>query len=118
MPAAGFVFLMLACLLALSAAFTAPAASLIARPAAARSESPVRQLPQLWQHYCMCAQLTFSSLRTSPQLLRSQVMGRGDKRTAKGKRKAGSHGISRPDNGELRRRAAARAGAAPPAAEE
>ena len=43
MPAAGFVFLMLACLLALSAAFTAPAASLIARPAAARSESPARQ---------------------------------------------------------------------------
>ena len=45
-------------------------------------------------------------------------MGRGDKRTAKGKRKAGSHGISRPDNGELRRRAAARAGGAPPTAEE
>ena len=31
-------------------------------------------------------------------------MGRGDKRTAKGKRKAGSHGNCRPDNGELRRR--------------
>ena len=31
-------------------------------------------------------------------------MGRGDKRTAKGKRKAGSHGNSRPKNSELRKR--------------
>ena len=34
-------------------------------------------------------------------------MGRGDKRTAKGKRKAGSHGNSRPKNSELRKRKAA-----------
>ena len=32
---------------------------------------------------------------------------RGDKRTAKGKRKAGSHGNSRPKNSELRKRKAA-----------
>jgi 30S ribosomal protein S31 len=37
------------------------------------------------------------------------VMGRGDKRTAKGKRKAGSHGNSRLKNGEKRRRAAEKA---------
>ena len=36
-------------------------------------------------------------------------MGRGDKRTAKGKRKAKSHGNSRPKNSELRKRAAANA---------
>ena len=34
-------------------------------------------------------------------------MGRGDKRTAKGKRKAKSFGKSRPRNSELRKRAAA-----------
>ncbi|EOD19955.1 hypothetical protein EMIHUDRAFT_252667 [Emiliania huxleyi CCMP1516] len=38
---------------------------------------------------------------------RSHVeMGRGDKRTAKGKRKAKSFGNARPRNGELRKRAA------------
>jgi len=36
-------------------------------------------------------------------------MGRGDKRTTKGKRKAKSHGVSRPKNAELRRRKAATA---------
>ena len=51
-------------------------------------------------------------------LLVSQVtMGRGDKRTAKGKRKAGSHGNCRPSNG-ARRRAAAAKKAEAPASEE
>ena len=40
------------------------------------------------------------------------TMGRGDKRTAKGKRKAQSHGNSRPTNGHLRHIAAAKAAAA------
>ena len=35
------------------------------------------------------------------------TMGRGDKRTAKGKRKRGSFGNSRPRNAELRKRKAA-----------
>lgn len=35
------------------------------------------------------------------------TMGRGDKRTAKGKRKAKSHGVYRPKNSELRKRKAA-----------
>ena len=39
-------------------------------------------------------------------------MGRGDKRTAKGKRKAQSHCYSRPTNGHLRHIAAAKAAAA------
>ena len=43
----------------------------------------------------MCAQSTVEGI----------TMGRGDKRTAKGKRKAGSHGNSRPRNAELRKRA-------------
>ena len=37
-------------------------------------------------------------------------MGRGDKRTAKGKRKAKSHGVSRPKNSELRKRSAQNSG--------
>jgi len=45
-------------------------------------------------------------LATDPKIkTRSSVdMGRGDKRTAKGKRKAGTFGISRPRNAELRQR--------------
>lgn len=39
-------------------------------------------------------------------------MGRGDKRTAKGKRKAKSHGNARPSNAALRKATAARAPAA------
>merc|ERR1719502_1764339 len=35
------------------------------------------------------------------------TMGRGDRRTAKGKRKAKSFGVFRPRNAELRKRAAA-----------
>ena len=38
------------------------------------------------------------------------IMGRGDKRTAKGKRKAKSFGNSRPRNAEIRKRAEAKAG--------
>ena len=51
---------------------------------------------------CLCLQVT---------------MGRGDKRTAKGKRKAQSHGNCRPTNGHLRHVAAAKAAAAPAASE-
>ena len=38
------------------------------------------------------------------QLPESILMGRGDKRTKKGKRFAGSYGNSRPNPGEIRRR--------------
>jgi len=44
-----------------------------------------------------------------PSRAASIVMGRGDKRTAKGKRKAKSFGNSRPKNSELRKRKAATA---------
>eukprot|EP00964_Phaeocystis_antarctica_P005133 scaffold2798_cov70-Phaeocystis_antarctica.AAC.4 len=54
-----------------------------------------------------------ASLVARPALHESQItMGRGDKRTAKGKRKAQSHGNSRPTNGHLRHIAAAKAAAA------
>jgi len=58
------------------------------------------------QHVCQ--------VRLLSVLLVSQVtMGRGDKRTAKGKRKAQSHGNSRPSNGARRRAAAAKKAEAP-----
>lgn len=52
-----------------------------------------------------------ASLVSSPSAARIETitMGRGDKRTAKGKRKAGSFGKSRPRNAELRKRKAAAA---------
>ena len=36
------------------------------------------------------------SLRTNKKITKTKTMGRGDKRTAKGKRFKGSYGISRP----------------------
>lgn len=75
-----FLFLALACLLASSSAFMLQTpAGLLTTPAPARTDA-------------------------------SQIiMGRGDKRTAKGKRKAKSFGNSRPRNAALRKAAAAKA---------
>ena len=41
---------------------------------------------------------------STTRVVESPVMGRGDKRTAKGKRKAKSFGNSRPRNSELRKK--------------
>ena len=46
------------------------------------------------------------------------VMGRGDRRTKRGKRNIGSHGNARPKNDKLRRAAPGPAPAAPAASEE
>ena len=53
--------------------------------------------------------VTVSSVTAASSSTRIEdiTMGRGDKRTAKGKRKAHSHGVSRPKNAELRKRKAA-----------
>ena len=51
--------------------------------------------------------LSLSSATSSSTRIEDITMGRGDKRTAKGKRKAKSHGKSRPRNAELRKRKAA-----------
>ena len=50
------------------------------------------------------------SATSSSTRIEDITMGRGDKRTAKGKRKAHSHGVSRPKNAELRKRKAASEG--------
>ena len=44
----------------------------------------------------------------APSRVSEITMGRGDRRTAKGKRKAKSFGVFRPRNAELRKRAAAK----------
>ena len=56
--------------------------------------------------------VTVSSVTAASSSTRIEdiTMGRGDKRTAKGKRKAQSHGVSRPKNAELRKRKAAAGG--------
>eukprot|EP00327_Prymnesium_parvum_P027707 CAMPEP_0195588930 /NCGR_PEP_ID=MMETSP0814-20130614/33381_1 /TAXON_ID=97485 /ORGANISM="Prymnesium parvum, Strain Texoma1" /LENGTH=184 /DNA_ID=CAMNT_0040727951 /DNA_START=61 /DNA_END=617 /DNA_ORIENTATION=+ len=74
--------------------------------------SPLRMLVLL----CMLLSVhafttpTLSALsRRSPLRSLDITMGRGDKRTAKGKRKSKSFGVYRPRNSELRKRAAAAA---------
>ena len=95
------MLVILACLVSLSTGFVAPTASLVARPALHESQV---------QH---CAgSLSHALLNRVRVLIVLATMGCGDKRTAKGKRKAQSHGNSRPTNGHLRHIAAAKAAAA------